>query len=226
MKLWQTSTDTTLDCTVNDTLVDHGFKPTQVDPIDTGEGFCSQCERSCLNPAVCLHIIGFWRKIWGKPGKPESPYLAYRQGTWRQSFLQDLGLWQGCKQWLASRRHSRRQPVSQARLGNRTVGNFESLLAHTHTHIYIWYIYTYICLIYIYYVDTRCFAVIRKKSSFINNHVATLFLSLRYILAAGIVLLLFWNLQPLAGTCTAALPQVVLMASFICKPLRQSTHLL
>ena len=152
MKLWQTSTDTTLDCTVNDTLVDHGFKPTQVDPIDTGEGFCSQCERSCLNPAVCLHIIGFWRKIWGKPGKPESPYLAYRQGTWRQSFLQDLGLWQGCKQWLASRRHSRRQPVSQARLGNRTVGNFESLLAHTHTHIYIWYIYihTYVLYIYVY----------------------------------------------------------------------------
>lgn len=66
MKLWQTSTDTTLDCTVNDTLVDHGFKPTQVDPINTGEGFCSQCERSCLNPAVCLHIIGFWRKILGE----------------------------------------------------------------------------------------------------------------------------------------------------------------
>lgn len=39
---------------------------------------------------------------------------------------------------------------------------------------------------YVYYANTRCRAVIRKNPSFINNHVATLFLSLRYILAAGI----------------------------------------
>ena len=168
-------------------------------------GFCNHCERSCL-----------------KPVKAESPYLAYRQGTKEPGDSLSFKIWDYDKaannDLLAegildgSQFHKPGWATEQLEILSRCL--------HTHTHIYI-----YIHMCYVYYVNTRCRAVIRKSPSFINNHVATLFVSLRYIFAAGIFLLLFWNLQPLAGTCTAALPQVVLMASFICKPLRQSTHL-